>query len=243
MPRVPGKSSSFWIFTVGLVFWSISGSSSTYAADVDLFEMEADGAYTMGPGDTKTVCENLAVFEAKRAATEAAEKYFSRRERISPFGKKRDEIINITADRVDFIVVQERRASSDSSGTCRVRLKISLQPSDFIEGEIESLRMEKAEADESLRKKMEPTISSRSLPGHDIARAYRYVRKGELRLAIIYLDRLQLKYPNWPDTYEVKALAYDLYNEPAKMKEALQKACALGSQTGCVELKMLTPQD
>ena len=185
------------------------------------------------------VCERLAVFLAKRAAVEAAETYFSRRERINFLGKKRDEIINYTTDRVAFSVLQEAWSGDGPPATYRVRLNIRVQPSDFIEAEIESLRQERGESDESLRKEMEPSILALTQPGHDIAVAYRRIRKGTLRLAIIYLDRLQLKYPNWSDIYEVKALALDLHNEPGKMKAALQKACELGSETSCTELKTL----
>ena len=90
-----------------------------------------------------------------------------------------------------------------------------MQPSGFIEAEIETLQQEKKESAGSLRKEMEPEIAADSLPGHDIAGAYRRIRKGKLRPAIIYLDRLQSKYPNWFEIYELKALAFELSHEAA----------------------------
>jgi hypothetical protein len=194
-------------FVIGLVLWWLPAVALAGATGQRMFEMEAGGSYRMRAGDTKAVCEHLALFQAKRTVVEAAETYFSRRERINFLGKKRDEVINYTADRVAFNVLQESWSDKDSPGTYRVRLKIWEQPSDFIEAEIESLHLEKEESDESLRKEMEPSISALSLPGQDIAAAYRRIRKGALRPAIIYLDRLQRKYPNWTDIYEVKALA------------------------------------
>jgi hypothetical protein len=217
------------------------GFASSDAAGLDFFEMEADGAYAMREGDTEDLAEHLAVFQAKRSVAEAAERYFARRGRISPFGGKRDEIVNGAADRASFTVLRKSWTAEGTSRTCRVRLKVSVQPADFIEAEIESLRQEKAEAEASLRNEMEPVIDSDSPPGWDIARAYRHIRKGELRLAIIYLDRLQTKYPNWPDVYEVKALAYHLYNQPQKMNHALRKACELGSADSCTQLQMHSP--
>jgi hypothetical protein len=217
------------------------GFASADAAGLDFFEMEADGAYAMQEGDTEDLAEHLAVFQAKRSVAEAAERYFGRRGRISPLGGKRDEIVNYTADRASFTVLQKNWVTDGISRTYRVRLKVNVQPADFIEAEIESLRLEKAEAEESLRNEMEPAIAPDSLPGRDIAKAYRHIRKGELRLAIIYLDRLQTKYPNWPDVYEVKALAYHLYNQPEKMSHALRKACELGSAGSCAQLQMHAP--
>jgi hypothetical protein len=239
MERWSGIIASVSAIAIGLVLWSWPGFALAVEGGQRAFEMEADGSYTLRAGDTRIMCEHLAVFQAKRTVVEAAETYFSRRERINFLGKKRDEIVNYTADRVAFRVLQEKWNEHDSPATYRVRLKVWVQPSDFIEAEIESLHLEKADSDESLRKELEPSISARSLPGHDIAAAYRRIRKGALRPAIIYLDRLQRKYPNWSDIYEVKALALDLHNEPQKMKSALEKACELGSPTSCSELKTL----
>jgi hypothetical protein len=225
-----------------MITWGAFNFSSGHAADPGMFEMEASGSYEMARGDPKPLSRELAIFLAKRTATEVAEKYFSRRNLISPLGKKRDEIINYTADSVEFRILNEKWRSCDSAGECEVRLRVFVQPSDFIKAQIESLNQEKIEADDSLRKEMEPTIAAHSPPGHDIAKAYHLIGRGELRKAIIYLDRLRLKYPNWSDVYEVTALAFDLHGKVAKKKEALQKACELGSHNGCVELEMIAPK-
>jgi len=206
------------------------------------FLSEPTGSYTMQKGDGTALSESLAIFQAKRAAVEAAQLYFARRERIAPLGRRKDEIVNFTADRVAFDILEQKWTGGNTATTCEVRLIVRVRPSDLIEGEIESLRLEKVAEEESYRQEMEPSISLQSPPGHDIAAAFRHIRRGELRPAIIYLDRLQRKYPNWSDIFELKALAYDLHNEPIKMQQALRKACQLGSRSGCDHLRMLALQ-
>jgi hypothetical protein len=226
---------------LGLLAWCRPELAPVFAADQGAFQTVAESSYTMRKGDSKELSKSLALFQAKRSAVEAAEKYFSRRERISIFGKKQEEIVNITADRVAYAAMQADWSGPGSSATYRVRIKATVQPADFIEAEIETLRQEKTESTYSLRKEMEPEISADSPPGQDIAGACRRIRKGALRPAIIYLDRLQSKYPNWSEIYELKALAYDLHHESFKMQEALQKACELGSTDSCTQLEMLAP--
>ena len=126
--------------------------------------------------------------------------------------------------------------------TYMVSLKVVVLPSDFIEAEIESLKLEKEEAAEPYSREMEQPISKKLNPGHDIAKAGRLIRKRALRVAIIYIDHLQKKYPNWPEVYEIKALACYLHDEFAQMKDALQKACELGSLSACEDHKMFSKE-
>ena len=62
------------------------------------------------------------------------------------------------------------------------------------------------------------------------------IRKNELRIAIIYLDRVTQQFPNWKEPYEVKATALGLENQPEAMREALKRACELGSSNACAEI-------
>ena len=227
---------------VGLaVFFGIPRVSSAASTDLNSFEMEAEGSYTSRGGDTKVLAQTLAVFAAKRSAVQAAARYFSQKELIEIFGKKRPEVINMTADNLTSITLQENWSMMENQPTCSVRIKLVIKPSDFIEAQIENLRLEKKVSAQSYREEMEPVISNELLPGHDIAEAYRLIRIQSLRTAVIYLDRLQQKYPNWPDIFEIKALAFYLQHEPKKMEAALQKACELGSQSGCSDLMMFLP--
>ena len=240
---ISSKMAVLFAAMVGLaVLFDLPIFSSSAFAGPNSFEMESDGSYTSREGDTKTLAQSLAVFAAKRAAVQAAARYFSQKELIELFGKKRPEIINITADNLTSTTLQENWTMIENLPTCSVRIKLVIKPSDFIEAQIENLQLEKKVSALSYREEMEPIIPNELLPGHDIAEAYRLIRVQSLRTAVIYLDRLQQKYPNWPDIFEIKALAFYLQHEPMKMEAALQKACELGSQSGCGDLKMFPPQ-
>jgi len=232
----------FFAAIVGLVvLFGAPIVTSSASADLNSLEMEAEGSYTPRGGDTKALAQALAVFEAKRSAVQTAARYFSQKELIELYGKKRPEVMNMTADNITSNTLQENCPMTEDQPTCSVRIKLVIRPSDFIEAQIENLQLEKKVSAQSYREEMEPVISSELLPGHDIAEAYRLIRMQSLRTALIYLDRLQHKYPNWPDIYEIKALAFYLQHEPIKMQAALQKACKLGSKSGCSDVKMFAP--
>ena len=232
----------FFAAIVGLAVLFGTPIGTSYASsDPNSFEMEAEGFYTPRDGDTKALAQALAVFAAKRSAVQAAARYFSQKELIEIYGKKRPEVIDMTADNLTSNTLQENCPMIEKQPICSVRIKIVIRPSDFIEAQIENLQLEKKVSAQSYREEMEPVISNDLLPGHDIAEAYRLIRLQSLRTALIYLDRLQQKYPNWPDIFEVKALAFYLQHEPIKMHAALKKACELGSPSGCSDLKMFTP--
>jgi hypothetical protein len=232
----------FFAAIVGLaVLFGATIVTSSASADLNSFDMEAEGSYTSRDGDTKVLAQALAVFAAKRSAVQSAARYFSQKELIELFGKKRPEVINMTADNLTSITLQENCPMTEDQPICSVRLKLVIRPSDFIEAQIENLQLEKKVSAQSYREEMEPVISNDLHPGHDIAEAYRLIRMQSLRTALIYLDRLQRKYPNWPDIYEIKALAFYLQREPIKMQAALQRACELGSKNGCSDLKMFLP--
>ncbi len=239
---ISSKMTVLFAAAVGLVvLFGVTSANSTASTNLNSFEMEAEGSYTSRHGDTKVLAQALAVFAAKRSAVQAAARYFSQKELIELFGKKRPEIINLTADNLPYTTLLENCPMTEDQPNCSVRLKLVIRPSDFIEAQIENLQLEKRVSAQSYREEMEPVISSELLPGHDIAEAYRLIRMQSLRTAVIYLDRLQQKYPNWADIFEIKALAFYLQHEPKKMEAALQKACELGSPSGCSDMKMFTP--
>ena len=236
-----GRRMAMCAIMIGLLSWCRPGPVPALAADQGGFQTTTEGSYTMQAGDSRELSKTLALFQAKRTGVEAAEKFYSRRDLISLYGKNREEIISTAADRVDFKILQDKWNDSGSSVTYQVRIRVVVQPSDFIEAEIETLQQEKKESADSLRKEMEPEIAAGSQPGYDIAGAHRRIRKGKLRPAIIYLDRLQSKYPNWSEIYELKALAFELSHEASQMQAALQKACQLGSTESCEQLERLAP--
>lgn len=220
-----------------MALFLLAGLTTAAAPDTNTFEMESAGSYVLRPGDTKVLAETLAIFKAKRAAVEAAGKFFSRHEQVEFYGQSMKEIVNIAADNIAFERLQEEWKTSGENARIKVRVKLVIAPRDFIEAADENRELEKKFSDQTYREEMEPAIPVDLLPGHDIAAAYRLIRKQDQRIAVIYLDRLQKKYPNWSEVYDLKALAYDQQHEFEQMQSALRKACALGSQAACNALK------
>jgi hypothetical protein len=120
-----------------------------------------------------------------------------------------------------------------------VRIRAVIHSSDYIEADILDKQMEIKEANQSLKEEMEPEISDRIEPGADISVAYRLLRKEKLRQAMIYLNRLELKYPNWSAIYMAKAMGFYLLHDPANMKKELDRACTAGNESACDDLKSL----
>ena len=86
---------------------------------------------------------------------------------------------------------------------------------------------------------MEPTISRKIEPGHYLPHAYRLLRKAQWRLSIIYLDRLEMKYPNLGEIHLAKSFAYYAVNEIAAVKASLEHACRLRTEEACDDLKKI----
>jgi glutamyl-tRNA reductase len=104
---------------------------------------------------------------------------------------------------------------------------------------MEDTKQEKAEIEESYREEMEQPVSAEIDPGRDIAKAYRLLREKKWRIAMIYLNHLEKKYPDWDSIYVAKAITHYILHEPVFMKEALNEACRLGNQMACDDLKYL----
>ena len=202
-------------------------------------ELESEGAYPFNAGDSKQTVKTMALFKAKRAAVELAGKYFRRKKLIEAYEHKKDEVYNILADEIRKNVLKQKWISASTSSKYVVKITIKIDVADFIRAEIVNLKYEKEEAKETFRKKLEPTIDKDIIPGHDLAKAYRLIRKAQLRPAIIYLDRLEMKYPNWDDIHLAKSLAYYAMNEFEAMEKALKRACQLGAEEACYDLEKI----
>ena len=134
-------------------------------------------------------------------------------------------------------MLSDQCRKSDGGTVCTVRVHTVVRLSDFIDAQLASLRLGAREDEEDYRHEMEPSVPVPLKPGRALAKAYRLIDKKELRMAIIYLDRLADQYPDWWEIYDIKALALRLQDQPARMLEALRKACELGSPTACAEVK------
>ena len=226
-------------FTITALLVLFSFNSVASAGENDIFEIEAEGSYRMEAGSSIDLAEKLALFIAKRKAVDLAGRYLSRKSLIDTYELNRDEIYSLAAREIRAEILEEKREPVRKTLTYRVRIRTWIQPSNFIKAELEDTKQLKNEAKESYQEEMEQHISAEIDPGRDIAKAYRLLREKKWRIAMIYLNHLEKKYPNWDSIYMAKAMTYYIFHEPVFMKQALKEACRLDNQMACDDLKNL----
>jgi hypothetical protein len=220
------------------VFLSGSGFSQDNR-DNTTIELESEGVCLFKKGDSKQTTKKLAHFNAKKTAVELAGKYFKRKKLVEPYEHKKDEIYSILADEIREDILKENWTSTGDISKYFVRIRVKITPFDFIRAEILNLQYTKNEEKMTLRERMEPPISKKIEPGHDLGHAYRLLRKAQWRVAVIYLDRLEMKYPNLGEIQLAKSIAYYAMHEIEEMKASLEHACRLGTEEACDDLKKI----
>jgi len=226
------------IWVIFLIFLSASGFSQDSSNNTTI-ELESEGICLYKKGDSKHITKKLARFSAKKSAVELAGKYFKRKKLIEPYEHKKDEVYCLLADEINEDIIKETWTSTGAISKYFVRIRVKITPVDFIRAEISNLQYEKKEAKITLRKKMEPAISKKIEPGHDLSHAYRLLRKSQWRAVVIYLDRLEIKYPNLGEIHLAKSIAYYAMHEVEAMKISLENACNLGTEEACDDLKKI----
>ena len=216
-------------------------SNVTFAQNLadNAIEVEANGSYLMRDGNSKQLARQVALFEAKKSALETAGKYLTHKSLIPFYDMKKEEIYSLAARETHGEILEERWEPIGKTNKCLIRIRAKVQISDFIKAGIQNQKLEKEDEKESLLEKMDPVLSKEIDPGKDIAKAYRLLRKREWRMAVIYLDHLEKKYPNWGNIYMAKAIAFYPLHAPLEMKKALEMACRLGKNGACDDLKNL----
>lgn len=202
-------------------------------------EVEAEGFYQIGAGDTLETAKALALFQAKKAAVAAAGKYLSRKGVIEYYERKKEEVYNLVIDGLVVQILSERKTAVGGAARFEVHIAARIDAADFIQAEITNLKLEHQEAKASLRSWLEPAIEPKIKPGRELAAAYRLMRKGHLRPALLYLVRLKDKYPHWGEAYLAEALAHYMAHNLQAMRQALITACGYNNQEACTDLKNL----
>ncbi|MGD9174552.1 MAG: hypothetical protein PVF29_10345 [Desulfobacterales bacterium] len=227
-----------FIMAVLLILFSINSVAST-AEENNIFETETEGNYRMAADSTSDLAKRVALFNAKRKAVDLAGRYLSRKGLIKSYELNKDEIYSLTAREIQTEILEEEHETVGKTSTYRIRIRCKIQALDFVKAEMEDTKQEKKEAKEPYQEEMEQPISAEIDPGRDIAKAYRLLREKKWRITIIYLDHLEKKYPNWDSIYMAKAITHYILHEPVFMKNALNKACRLGNNTACDDLKKI----
>ena len=223
------------IIFVLLLFLSINGAVS--AAEDDAFEIESESRYQMVVHVSMELAKKMALFSAKRQAVDLAGRYLSRQSLIGVYELNRDEIYSLAAREIETKILEEKRQTVGKILTYTVRIRARVEPSDFVKAEMEDAKQKKSEAKELFYEEMEQPVSAEIDPGKDISKVYRLLREKKWRIAMIYMNHLEKKYPNWAELQMAKALVYYIFHEPGFMKKALSKACRLGNNTACDDLK------
>jgi len=210
--------------------WSLEG---------DVVETATTGAYKMTPGDSEELAEQLALFQAKKKAIDTAAKYLSGKDLIDIHESRKKEIYSLAASLIPSQVLQKQWERVGNSRECIIRIRTTVGISDIVRAEKENQKLDEEDSQESFTEEMEPPVSHDIDPGRDISKAYRLLRRRAWRMAVIYLDALEKKYPHWGDVFMAKAILYFKAREPGEMKKALEKACSLGNNEACSDLKTL----
>ena len=241
--HIPGLNYLAFMF-VATLFASYSAGTVPPARANDpsvssAIEIESEGVYQIGAGDTLQIAKALALYEAKKAAVAAAGKYLSRKGIIEYYERKKEEVYNLVIDGLIVRVLSEQKTGRGGAQRFEVRIAARIDATDFIQAEITNLKLEHQEAKASLRSMLEPSIEPKVRPGRELATAYRLMRKGHLRPALLYLARLKDKYPHWGEAYLAEAIAHYIAHDLPAMHQALKTACAYNNTEACEDLKNL----
>jgi hypothetical protein len=205
----------------------------------DSLEVVAEGKFQAQAGTAKKLARQIALFEAKKRAVESAGRYLAGKHLVLSYEQKKEEIYSLVATKIHSKVIDENLETSGNTFNYTIRIRTIIHSSDYIEADILDKQMEIKESREPLKEELEPAITAKIEPGVDISQAYRLLRKERLRPAMIYLDRLEEKYPNWAAIYMAKAMGFYLLHEPSNMKQELIRACKAGNASACDDLKSL----
>ena len=211
-----------------------------YEDGIETIALITDFSYKAAPGDSKKTYQALALFRAKFKAVETAAKYFTHKGLLEHYGNRQNEIFCLATDEIDASIIDENYFEEKEVYTVKIRSKVRV--TDFIRAEIKNLEMERIEYGFSYDEEMEQYVSESIDPGKELSRAYRYIRQGQWRIAVIYLNHLGSKYPHWGDVCLAKAIGYYSLHDMDKMIAALKTACSLGYPEACQELRSLAEE-
>ncbi len=225
-----------FIFLLFLVFTPVALAQDL---EGDGLEVESEAVYVMRGKDSRQLARALALFEAKRKALDVGAKYLATRGLIEVFGERKKEIYALATGEVEAEIIKEEWQPAGETNRCLLRIRARVKESDFIRAETEDQRLEEEDRKESFQREMEPALSTAMDPAKEVAKAYRLMRNREWRMAVIYLDRMEIKYPHWGEIFMAKAIVYYALQEPLQMRKSLEEACGLGNPEACEDLKIL----
>jgi len=220
------------LLLVGSARFAVSETPSNEAVEVT-------SEYTYAPlmSEPETKIRTMALFAAKMNAATVGAQLLEEKGLLPILGEKKKEILCLAADQIEVAVVEEEAISAH--GGYRIRILTRIDERDFVQTETVDRELEEEEQEFSYREEMEQPVSAEISPGKELSRAYRYLRKKQWRIAIIYLDHLERKYPNCGEVYLAKAFGFSGLHQIDRMQDSLQTACLLRLQEACEDLRKL----
>ena len=194
-------------------------------------------SYTAGLNETSETSLALALYCAKQKAVGLSADRLTNAGLLRVDADRQMEVFCLVADAMQPELLE--KSVDEKSRTYRVKIKSVLSLTDFAKAEIRNDSLEKEEANFSLKEELEPVVDPAIAPALELSRAYRYIRNRHWRMAIIYMDHLEEKYPRWGALYMAKATAYLGLHERQRAILALTSACDLGVEDACLKMHAL----
>jgi hypothetical protein len=217
-----------------LVIISVGVCSADDQKREDSIKVITDYTYRMKNNDSKEKSRALGFFGAKLKAVRLAAKYLTHKGLLEHYEKKQSEIFCLATNEINVSIIDEK--FNPDTNSYYLKIKSEMTSIDFIKAQIKNSELDKNETRFLFSKEMEQPISKIINPGEELSKAYRYIRKKQWRISIIYLDHLEKKYPHWGDVFLAKGIAFFGMDDIDKMLDALKTACVLDNQEACDEL-------
>jgi hypothetical protein len=218
-------------------FFSPNISSAEENKNDSAVEIVSAYTYIISFDDSQEIYESLCLFGAKYKAAALSAKYLSHKGLLVDYGKNKKEIFCLAANEINATIIQKKLI--ENGNKFFVKIKTIANSIDFIGAEIQNLELEKKELNFSWQEEMEQHVYKSIDPAQELSRAYRYFRKRYWRIAMIYLDHLENKYPSWSEVYLAKAIGYCATHNRAGMMNALKTSCSLGNREACDNIEGL----
>ena len=214
---------------------------SKEAANGRCYDAVTTYSYTAGADEAPTTARALALFGAKYKAVVQIADRLTEVGLLRANDNREKAVFCLVADAMASRVVKQSNDTVSHTYTATINSTLCL--TDYVKAEIRNDSLERKEEHFSFKEEMEPAVSPVVSPALELSRAYRYISHGQWRMAIIYMDHLETKYPNWGVLHLAMASAYQGIHENAKALSALSSACYLGVQEACMKINALDPPD
>lgn len=198
-------------------------------------------SYAAGPNESAEIAHALALFSATYKAADQGADHLVDAGFFNGDANRKTAVLCLVADAMTPQVLEQSMDVASRSRT--VKIKSTLALDDYVKAEIRNATLDQEETHLSLKEEMEPAISPVLAPALELSRAYRYIGRGHWRMAIIYMDHLERKYPHWGALHLAKATAYFGMHEDERALSALRSACYLGVREACLKINALDPPD